>query len=131
SGGYSECPSRKCYNNIEELRIPRGSGEYFKYPEFDWDDYLSFQLWDGPDVQVIEFVVPRAQAEKITELIYEHGGAGWAMCADTVFEILKESGGIFNSLDKKLYFREDPWNLREKLIDLHYPKRGGVISGAY
>lgn len=131
SGGYSECPSRKCYNNIEELRIPRGSGEYFKYPEFDWDDYLSFQLWDGPDVQVIEFVVPRAQAEKITELIYEHGGAGWAMCADTVFEILKESGGIFNSLDKKLYFREDLWNLREKLIDLHYPKRGGVISGAY
>ena len=38
SGGYSECPSRKCYNNIEELRIPRGSGEYFKYPEFDCDD---------------------------------------------------------------------------------------------
>ncbi|MCU9581471.1 hypothetical protein [Proteus mirabilis] len=75
--------------------------------------------------------MPRVQAEKIKELIFEHGGAGWAMCSETVFYILKDSGGIFNSLDKKIFFREDPWNFREKLIDLHYPKRGGVISGAY
>ncbi|MEX6146790.1 hypothetical protein AB6G46_23300 [Providencia hangzhouensis] len=69
--------------------------------------------------------------EKAKKLIFEHGGAGWAMCSETVFYILKDSGGIFNSLDKKIFFREDPWNFREKLIDLHYPKRGGVISGAY
>ncbi|WP_272660704.1 hypothetical protein [Providencia sp. PROV150] len=131
SGGYSECPSKECYNNIEEYRTPRGSGEFFHYPEFNWDDYLSFQLWDGQDVQIIEFTVPREQAEKITELIYNYGTAGWAMYADTVFYVLKESGGIFNALEENKLFREDPWTFRDKLIELHYPKRGGILSGAY
>lgn len=70
AGGYSGCPSKKCYDNINEPRTLRSSGEFFDYPEFDRDDYLSFQLWDGPDVQLIEFTVPREQAEKIKSLIF-------------------------------------------------------------
>ncbi|GAA0352077.1 hypothetical protein L9H26_16535 [Morganella psychrotolerans] len=131
SGSYSECPSKQCYNNEYEYRTLRSSGEFFHYPEFDWDDYLSFQLWDGPDVQVIEFILPKVQADKITELIYNYGMADSFKCSDTVFKILKESGGIFNSLEGNLVLRENPWNLRHKLLDLYFPERGGVISGAY
>ncbi|WP_220457049.1 hypothetical protein [Morganella morganii] len=131
AGGYSGCPSKKCYDNINEPRTLRSSGEFFDYPEFDWDDYLSFQLWDGPDVQIIEFTVPREQAEKIKSLIFSHGMADWLTCSRTVLRILKSSGGVFSSLEESIIFREDPWNFREKLIDLHYPKSGGVISGVY
>lgn len=131
SGGYSECPSRECYKDRNAMRYPRSSGEFFHYPEFDWDDYLSFQLWDGPDVMVIEFVVPGVQAGRITEMIYNHGLAKSFSCAKTVFKILKESGGIFNVLEETPILRENPWQLRNKLIDIYYPKYGGVISGAY
>ncbi|HAT1528121.1 TPA: hypothetical protein I8W52_003335, partial [Morganella morganii] len=112
------------------MRYPRSSGEFFHYPEFDWDDYLSFQLWDGPDVMVIEFVIPGEQAARITEMIYNHGMAGSFSCAKTVFKILKESGGIFNVLEETPVLKENPWQLREKLLGIHYPEYGGVISGA-
>ncbi|MEX6157737.1 hypothetical protein AB7179_01190 [Providencia manganoxydans] len=128
SGGYGECGSDDCFSSIELYRIPRSAGEFFNYPEFTWDDYLSFQKWDGEDIQIIEFTVPRAQAEKITELIYNHGMAGWAMCSDTVFTILKQSGGIFSSLEANLLMREDPWTLRHKLLELYFPSTRGFMT---
>lgn len=131
AGGYSGCPTKKCYDNINEPRVGRSSGEFFSYPEFDWDDYLSFQLWDGKDVQVIEFTVPREQAEKLKEIVFNHGLADWLTCSRTVLRVLKESGGVFSSLEESAILREDPWNFREKLIKLHYPNSGGIISGAY
>ncbi|MEY1089127.1 hypothetical protein AB7160_09695 [Morganella morganii] len=131
SGSYSECASRACYKDRNAKRNPRSSGEFFHYPEFDWDDYLSFQLWDGPDVMVIEFVVPGEQAARITEMIYNHGLAKSFSCAKTVFKILKESGGIFNVLEETPILRENPWQLREKLLGIYYPDYGGIISGAY
>lgn len=131
SGGYSECPSRECYKDRNAMRYPRSSGEFFHYPEFDWDDYLSFQLWDGPDVMVIEFVIPGEQAARITEMIYNHGMADTWMCAQTVLIILRESGGIFSNIKNDIIFQEDPWGFREKLLDIHFPERGGIISGAY
>ncbi|MEY1635464.1 hypothetical protein [Morganella morganii] len=131
SGSYSECASRACYKDRNAKRNLRSSGEFFHYPEFDWDDYLSFQLWDGPDVMVIEFVVPGEQAARITEMIYNHGLAKSFSCAKTVFKILKESGGIFNVLEETPILRENPWQLREKLLGIYYPDYGGIISGAY
>ncbi|MBC4010518.1 hypothetical protein H8R13_01990 [Morganella morganii] len=131
SGSYSECASRACYKDRNAKRNPRSSGEFFHYPEFDWDDYLSFQLWDGPDVMVIEFVIPGEQAARITEMIYNHGLAKSFSCAKTVFKILKESGGIFNVLEETPILRENPWQLREKLLGIYYPDYGGIISGAY
>ncbi|EML1935170.1 hypothetical protein JAG76_000943 [Providencia stuartii] len=61
-------------------------------------------------------------------LLYDHGMAGWAMCSDTVFTILKQSGGIFSSLEANSLMREDPWTLRHKLLELYFPSTRGFMT---
>ncbi|MGX8895135.1 hypothetical protein ACWWJS_27465, partial [Enterobacter cloacae] len=68
AGSYTGCKNNQCEDGSYTLR---GSGDFFQYPDFNWDDYLSYQLWDGDDIVIIEFVIPREQAEHITKLIYE------------------------------------------------------------
>ncbi|HEK2071030.1 TPA: type VI secretion system tube protein TssD [Proteus mirabilis] len=96
----------------------------------NWDDYLSYQLWDGDDIVIIEFVIPREQAEHITKLIYELGGANALFCATRITHVLKLSGGVFSNLDTPIYIRS-PWELKKQLLDIYFPERGGIISGAY
>ncbi|HGN0098606.1 TPA: type VI secretion system tube protein Hcp [Proteus mirabilis] len=92
--------------------------------------YLSYQLWDGDDIVIIEFVIPREQAEHITKLIYELGGANALFCATRITHVLKLSGGVFSNLDTPIYIRS-PWELKKQLLDIYFPERGGIISGAY
>ncbi len=34
------------------------------------------------------------------------------------------------SLDTPIYIRS-PWELKKQLLDIYFPERGGIISGAY
>lgn len=82
--------------------------------------YLSYQLWDGDDIVIIEFVIPREQAEHITKLIYELGGANALFCATRITHVLKLSGGVFSNLDTPIYIRS-PWELKKQLLDIYFP----------
>ncbi|HGN1328149.1 TPA: hypothetical protein ACKRF0_001116 [Proteus mirabilis] len=127
AGSYTGCKNNQCEDGSYTLR---GSGDFFQYPDFNWDDYLSYQLWDGDDIVIIEFVIPREQAEHITKLIYELGGANALFCATRINHVLKLSGGVFSNLDTPIYIRS-PWELKKQLLDIYFPERGGIISSAY
>ncbi len=109
AGSYTGCKNNQCEDGSYTLR---GSGDFFQYPDFNWDDYLSYQLWDGDDIVIIEFVIPREQAEHITKLIYELGGANALFCATRITHVLKLSGGVFSNLDTPIYIRS-PWELKK------------------
>ncbi|EOD2823181.1 hypothetical protein M2010_003817 [Providencia stuartii] len=117
SGQYTGCKKNKCEGSITTLR---GSGDFFEYPEFNWDDYLDYQRQDGESIVIIEFVLTRKHAERLKEIIFEHGGGGIADCASHVAAVLRKSGGIFKDLDEG--FRT-PIGLKSELEGLIY-KRG-------
>ncbi|MCR4179843.1 hypothetical protein [Providencia vermicola] len=50
------------------------------------------------------------------------------MCSDIVFTILKQSSGIFSSLEANSLMREDPWTLRHKLLELYFPSTRGFMT---
>lgn len=127
AGSYTGCNDNKCSSGTHTIR---GSGDFLEYPDFNWDDYLSYHRVDGDDIIVIEFIIPREQAEHITQLVYELGGAEPLFCATRIHDILKLSGGIFSSLDDPIYMRS-PWELKKQLLNIYFKERGGVISGAY
>ncbi len=49
AGSYTGCKNNQCEDGSYTLR---GSGDFFQYPDFNWDDYLSYQLWDGDDIVI-------------------------------------------------------------------------------
>ncbi|HGN1863411.1 TPA: hypothetical protein ACKRZ5_001364 [Proteus mirabilis] len=99
AGSYTGCKNNQCEDGSYTLR---GSGDFFQYPDFNWDDYLSYQLWDGDDIVIIEFVIPREQAEHITKLIYELGGANALFCASYCY--IKILGKSFIALFINCHF---------------------------
>lgn len=127
AGSYTGCYKRQCEDGVT---IHRGSGEFFEYPNYDWNDYLAYQRDDGEDIAIIEFVIPEKQAEHLRNLVFEYGGAGIMECAKRIYTVLHESGGIFSELKEPFWLRS-PWELKKQLLDIYYPSRGGVISGAY
>lgn len=58
------------------------------------------------------------------------GGANALFCATRITHVLKLSGGVFSNLDTPIYIRS-PWELKKQLLDIYFPERGGIISGAY
>lgn len=127
AGSYTGCYERVCE---DDAPTHRGSGDYFPYPYFDWEDYLAYHRVDGPKVSVYEFIVPQEQAQRIRELSDERGGASPLYCATAVTDVLKRSGGEFSKLSDPMLIRT-PWGLEEELKNILYPGRGGFISPAY
>lgn len=108
----------------------RGSGDFFEYPEFDWDSYLDLHLNDGLDVVVFEFIVPRSQMERMKDIVlYESESAGFFGCAKNVARVLLESGGIFEDkgIQKNTFYT--PWGLKEILLNIQYQK--GIIPHVF
>ncbi|ELX8378005.1 hypothetical protein AB7Y49_05615 [Providencia vermicola] len=116
AGSYTGCKENKCDGSII---TKRGSGDFFEYPDFNWDDYLDYHRQDGESVVVIEFIIPKEQAKLLKEIILEHGGGGIADCASQVAAVLQASGGIFKNLGTG--FRT-PIGLKHELIEFHHKK---------
>lgn len=113
AGSYTGCYKRSCKDN-EGNPIVRGSGDAFygEPGEFEWSDYLAYQLYDGPDVTGYSFEIPQSQAETIKDLIIDtYKGRASFGCATTISSLLKESGGVFAQLPGA----STPWGLASDL----------------
>lgn len=120
AGSYTGCKNNKCDGSI---RSYRGSGDFFEYPNFDWDGYLQYQLDDGEDVVVFEFIVPRIQLRKMKDnILYDSEIASNFTCAKNVARILRESGGVFADIEDGFF---SPWGLKDALLDIQL-KKGGM-----
>lgn len=115
SGGYMGC-GEKCLAN--EMAY-RGSGEFLEYPDFDWDTYLSYHRWDSDDIVVIQFTIPREQAERLKDIVFNNDYMFYYHCATNVARVLKESGGIFKDLEGG--FRT-PWGVKSELLEMKPPE---------
>lgn len=102
AGSYTSCKNNVCALGLQHLEV---LVIFFEYPNFDWDDYLSYHRRDGDDIVVIESVIPKEQTEQITLQIYERNGTDAPFCATRTHNILKLSDGVFNSLDDSIYIR--------------------------
>lgn len=124
AGSYTGCKDNQSPKGITTTR---GSGDFFEYPDFNWDDYLSYHRGDGESVVVIEFIIPREHAERLKDIILDHGGGGIADCASQVASVLQQSGGIFKNLG--VGFRT-PIGLKYELIEFHH-KKGFLPYGIF
>lgn len=116
-GGYTGCYLRGCEDGAP---THRGSSDQFPYPMWEWDDYLAYHLYDGPKVSVIQFTVPRKQANRLRDIIDDMGGGSPLYCAERVSVALKSSGGIFERLPEANGIKT-PWTLKSELMDLYFP----------
>ncbi|MEQ4626591.1 hypothetical protein [Providencia manganoxydans] len=124
AGSYDGCEEKECRGLVQSFR---GSGDFFEYPQFDWDSYLKYQFNDGEDVVVLEFIVPRSQMEQMKDnILYYSDTATDFTCARNVARVLRESGGVFAGLDEGFF---TPWGLKADLLNIQYHK--GVIPHVF
>jgi len=108
----------------------RGSGDFFEYPEFDWDSYLSLHLNDGIDIVVFEFILPRSQVNRMKDIVlYESEIAGFFACAKNVARVLLTSGGIFKDQGIKENTFYTPWGLKAILLNIQFKK--GIVQHVF
>jgi hypothetical protein len=114
-GSYSGCYKRPCRQPDGEP-IERWSGDAFYGDprQFEWNDYISYHLSDGPDITGYEFSIPYSHAERVKELISEYGGISKGLCAATTSNLLRRSGGVFAQLPGA----STPWGLASDLKQL-------------
>lgn len=123
-------PGGSYYVKDEYGSIMRGSGDTFQENEVNLDDYLAFQREDGPKVKAYLFIIPKQQADIIRKNVDDFGGCSPLFCATCTTNVLKPSGGVFSQLSDPILMRS-PWDFEQQLLDILYPERGGIISGAY
>ncbi len=127
-GSYTGCFNRMCEDGAP---THRGSNDQFPYPMWEWNDYLAYHLSDGPNVSVIEFIIPKTQAEHLIQIIDEKGGGAPLFCAANVSDALKSIGGIFNELLTVAYIRL-PSTFKSELMDIYFSGREWWnLNGAY
>ncbi|BBU99144.1 hypothetical protein AB6H26_01965 [Providencia hangzhouensis] len=124
AGTYEGCEEKECRGSVQSFR---GSGDFFEYPEFDWDSYLKFYLDDGEDIVLIEFIVPRSQMEHMRDnVLYYSDTADNFYCASNVARVLRESGGVFNNIPDEFFA---PWGLKKHLLNIQSQK--GVVPHVF
>lgn len=124
AGSYTGCKNNKCEGSVKSFR---GSGDYFEYPDFNWDDYLQYQLDDGEDIIVFEFIVPDDQMKNMKDNILNYSDfATDFTCATNVARVLRESGGIFSDIDDGFF---TPWGLKGALFEIQVKK--GIMPYAH
>lgn len=69
-----------------------GSGRALYGPEFSPEDYLRYQLTDGPDVTVRKFNTTPEQEAEIRKRIDDIGGGGFLTCTKNVTEAISGIG---------------------------------------
>ncbi|HHR6501293.1 TPA: PAAR domain-containing protein [Providencia alcalifaciens] len=127
-GSYTGCFKRNCEDGAP---THRGSNDQFPYPMWEWEDYLAYHLEDGENVSVIEFTIPKAQAELLVQIIDEKGGGAPLFCAANVSDALKRSGGIFTQLPTVAFIRL-PSTFKNELMDIYFSGREWwKLNGAY
>lgn len=124
AGNYEGCEEVSCRGSIQSFR---GSGDFFEYPQFDWDSYLKYHLEDGDDIVIFEFIVPRSQMERMKDIVFfESETADNFYCASNVARVLPESGGVFNNIPDEFFA---PWGLKKHLLNIQSQK--GVVPHVF
>lgn len=127
-GGYNGCYQRNCEDGAP---THRGSNDQFPYPMWEWNDYLAYHLADGPKVSVIQFTIPKEQANRLRSIIDDMGGGSPLYCAERVSFALKASGGIFEKLPEPSGIKT-PWTFKSELMDIYFPSNSWwKLNGAY
>jgi uncharacterized Zn-binding protein involved in type VI secretion len=127
-GSYTGCYNRRCEDGAP---THRGSNDQFPYPMWEWNDYLFYHLASGPNVSIVQFTIPKKQADHLIQIIDEMGGVFPGFCAAKISEALRASGGIFSKLPTVAYMRW-PSTFKSELMDLYFPSREWwKLNGAY